>query len=171
MESFEEALFSRILEADEQQQGQEQQQNNNGGDEKAQANMKQAQEDNDAAKKAQGEHEWAQALSQSLGLEQGQTLTPDEVLEKLRSDPEIIQNIAGSEEVCSALKMKSEDILKLKDAVSLQQPDEANGDAPEEVVQATLTDEKAQDKTWGFIRDELNKLLNPECQQQNGGNQ
>ena len=106
--------------------------------------VQQAAENADAANKAYAkahkDANKAQAASNAannlaaevLGLRQGETLKPADVLAKLKADPTILDKIAGNGNLLGLLKTSKENILALKNAPMLSnlesKPENAEGD-------------------------------------------
>lgn len=90
------------------------------------ANKASAQAHKDA-NKAQAKSNAANNLAaEVLGLKQGETLKPADILAKLKADPSILDKIAGNENLLGLLKTSKESILALKNAPMLK---------PEEIQQ------------------------------------
>ena len=90
------------------------------------ANKASAQAHKDA-NKAQAKSNAANNLAaEVLGLKQGETLKPDDILAKLKADPSILDKIAGNGNLLGLLKTSKESILALKNAPMLK---------PEEIQQ------------------------------------
>lgn len=83
--------------------------------------VQQAAENADAANKAQAKSNAANNLAaEVLGLKQGETLKPADVLAKLKADPSILDKIAGNGNLLGLLKTSKENILALKNAPMLK---------------------------------------------------
>ena len=90
------------------------------------ANKASAQAHKDA-NKAQAKSNAANNLAaEVLGLKQGETLKPADILAKLKADPSILDRIAGNGNFLGLLKTSKESILALKNAPMLK---------PEEIQQ------------------------------------
>lgn len=90
------------------------------------ANKASAQAHKDA-NKAQAKSNAANNLAaEVLGLKQGETLKPADILAKLKADPSILDKIAGNRNLLGLLKTSKESILALKNAPMLK---------PEEIQQ------------------------------------
>lgn len=98
--TFEEALFKEDMQA-----------------------VQQASKNQDAAQKkaddAQSTADSFSIIRQEFGLKDGETLTPDQVIGKIKENPSILDEIAGDKESCEALKMQPDQIKNLKNAASL----------------------------------------------------
>lgn len=86
-----------------------------------------------------------------LGLQQGETLKPADVLAKLKADPTILDKIAGDENLLGMLKTPKENILALKNAPMLNsqeetQPDKSEPAQTNQGEAAPTTEQSAQPK-------------------------
>lgn len=93
--------------------------------------VQQASKEQDAAqKKADNAQSTADSFSkirQEFGLKDGETLTPDQVIGKIKENPNILDEIAGDKESCKALNMQPDQIKNLKNAASLGGGENAEG--------------------------------------------
>jgi len=95
------------------------------------ANKASAQAHKDA-NEAQAKSDTASNLAAKvLGLRQGETLKPADVLAKLKADPTILDKIAGDENLLGMLKISKENILALKNAPMLNTQEETQQDNSE----------------------------------------
>lgn len=95
------------------------------------ANKASAQAHKDA-NEAQAKSDTANNLAAKvLGLQQGETLKPADVLAKLKADPTILDKIAGDENLLGMLKTSKENILALKNAPMLNSQEETQPDKSE----------------------------------------
>lgn len=88
---------------------------------------KQSKKDNGTAQAAEGIKDVA---AKTLGLQPGATLTPAEVMEKLKSDPSLLDKLAKINGFGDAVEMKPEDIINLKNAASLGSGESDNATPP-----------------------------------------
>lgn len=106
--TFEEALFKEDMQA-----------------------VQQASKNQDAAQKkadnAQSTADSFTIIRQEFGLKDGETLTPDQVIGKIKENPNILDEIAGDKESCKALNMQPDQIKNLKNAASLGGGENAEG--------------------------------------------
>lgn len=114
------------------------------------ANKASAQAHKDA-NEAQAKSDTANNLAAKvLGLQQGETLKPADVLAKLKADPTILDKVAGDENLLGMLKTSKENILALKNAPMLNSQEETqqqNNSEPAQTNQgeaAPTTDTAAQ---------------------------
>lgn len=119
------------------------------------ANKASAQAHKDA-NEAQAKSDTANNLAAKvLGLQQGETLKPADVLAKLKADPTILDKIAGDENLLGMLKTSKENILALKNAPMLNSQEETqpanpkkeNSSAEKVPKQDTETDVGAEEKS------------------------
>lgn len=93
--------------------------------------VQQASKKQDAAQKkadnAQSTADSFTIIRQEFGLKDGETLTPDQVIGKIKENPSILDEIAGDKESCEALKMQPDQIKNLKNAASLGGGENAEG--------------------------------------------
>lgn len=116
--TFEEALFREDMQAVQQ------------ASEKQDAAQKKADDANAKANNAQSTTDSFSIIRQEFGLKDGETLTPDQVIEKIKENPGILDEIAGDKESCEALKMQPDQIKNLKNAATLGGGENAeNGNA------------------------------------------
>ena len=98
--TFEEALFKEDMQA-----------------------VQQASKNQDTAQKkaddAQSTADSFSIIRQEFGLKDGETLTPDQIIGKIKENPNILNEIAGDEKSCKALNMQPDQIKNLKNAASL----------------------------------------------------
>lgn len=113
--TFEEALFREDMQAI-QQASKEQD-----------AAQKKADDANAKANNAQSTADSFSKIRQEFGLKDGETLTPDQVIGKIKENPGILDEIAGDKESCEALKMQPDQIKNLKNAASLGGGENAEG--------------------------------------------
>lgn len=93
------------------------------------ANKASAQAHKDA-NKAQAKSNAANNLAaEVLGLKQGETLKPADVLAKLKADPSILDKIAGNGNLLGLLKTSKENILALKNAPMLKPEETQQNDS------------------------------------------
>lgn len=93
------------------------------------ANKASAQAHKDA-NKAQANFNAANNLAaEVLGLKQGATLKPADVLAKLKADPSILDKIAGNGNLLGLLKTSKENILALKNAPMLKPEETQQNDS------------------------------------------
>lgn len=106
--TFEEALFKEDMQA-----------------------VQQASKNQDAAQKkaddAQSTADSFSIIRQEFGLKDGETLTPDQIIGKIKENPNILDEIAGDEKSCKALNMQPDQIKNLKNAASLGGGENAEG--------------------------------------------
>lgn len=106
--TFEEALFKEDMQA-----------------------VQQASKNQDAAQKkaddAQSTADSFSIIRQEFGLKDGETLTPDQIIGKIKENPNILDEIAGDKESCKALNMQPDQIKNLKNAASLGGGENAEG--------------------------------------------
>lgn len=106
--TFEEALFKEDMQA-----------------------VQQASKNQDAAQKkaddAQSTADSFSIIRQEFGLKDGETLTPDQIIGKIKENPNILDDIAGNKESCKALNMQPDQIKNLKNAASLGGGENAEG--------------------------------------------
>lgn len=123
------------------------------------ANKASAQAHKDASE-AQAKSDTANNLAAKvLGLQQGETLKPADVLAKLKADPTILDKIAGDENLLGMLKTSKENILTLKNAPMLSAQEAEKDtvkDGPIEIKCSETSDE------WNFIVEKLKALINPQ---------
>lgn len=82
------------------------------------------------ANKAQANSNAANNLAaEVLGLKQGSTLKPADVLAKLKADPSILDKIAGNGNLLGLLKTSKENILALKNAPMLKPEETQQNDS------------------------------------------
>lgn len=82
------------------------------------------------ANKAQAKSNAANNLAaEVLGLKQGETLKPADVLAKLKADPSILDKIAGNGNLLGLLKTSKENILALKNAPMLKPEETQQNDS------------------------------------------
>lgn len=93
--------------------------------------VQQASKEQDAAQKkadnAQSTADSFTKIRQEFGLKDGETLTPDQVIGKIKENPNILDEIAGDKESCKALNMQPDQIKNLKNAASLGGGENAEG--------------------------------------------
>ena len=93
--------------------------------------VQQASKEQDAAQKkadnAQSTADSFTIIRQKFGLKDGETLTPDQVIGKIKENPNILDEIAGDKESCKALNMQPDQIKNLKNAASLGGGENAEG--------------------------------------------
>lgn len=93
--------------------------------------VQQASKEQDAAQKkadnAQSTADSFTIIRQEFGLKDGETLTPDQVIGKIKENPNILDEIAGDKESCKALNMQPDQIKNLKNAASLGGGENAEG--------------------------------------------
>ena len=83
------------------------------------ANKASAQAHKDANKAQANSNAANNLAAEVLGLKQGETLKPADVLAKLKADPSILDKIAGNGNLLGLLKTSKENILALKNAPML----------------------------------------------------
>lgn len=83
------------------------------------ANKASAQAHKDANKAQANSNAANNLAAEVLGLKQGETLKPADVLAKLKADPSILDKIAGNGNLLGLLKTSKESILALKNAPML----------------------------------------------------
>lgn len=92
----------------------------------------QASKNQDAAQKkaddAQSTADSFSIIRQEFGLKDGETLTPDQIIGKIKENPNILDEIAGDEKSCKALNMQPDQIKNLKNAASLGGGKNAEGE-------------------------------------------
>lgn len=164
--TFEEALFREDMQAVQQ------------ASEKQDAAQKEADDANAKANNAQSTTDSFSIIRQEFGLKDGETLTPDQVIEKIKENPGILDEIAGDKESCEALKMQPDQIKNLKNAATLDGGENAeDGNAEgENAVQCDVsqlnckTAQGSNDKNyaaaWNEITGKLRTILGG---QQQGG--
>lgn len=163
--TFEEALFREDMQAVQQ------------ASEKQDAAQKEADDANAKANNAQSTTDSFSIIRQEFGLKDGETLTPDQVIEKIKENPGILDEIAGDKESCEALKMQPDQIKNLKNAASLGGGENAEGDDENaNAVQCDVsqlnckTAQSSNDKNyaaaWNEITEKLRTILGG---QQQGG--
>jgi hypothetical protein len=84
------------------------------------ANKASAQAHKDANKAQANSNAANNLAAEVLGLKQGATLKPADVLAKLKADPSILDKIAGNGNLLGLLKTSKENILALKNAPMLK---------------------------------------------------
>lgn len=140
---------------------------------KAQAKANQANADADKASKL------ANFFTEKWGLKQGEALEPKQIIEKIKADTSILDEIAKNEELRTALGYKTpEDITNLKNAASLGGGENAEDGNAEDAntVQCDVsqlnckTAQSSNDKNyaaaWNEITEKLRTILGG---QQQGG--
>lgn len=159
--TFEEALFREDMQAVQQ------------ASEKQDAAQKKADDANAKANNAQSTTDSFSIIRQEFGLKDGETLTPDQVIEKIKENPGILDEIAGDKESCEALKMQPDQIKNLKNAATLGGGENAeNGNAEGENANAVQCDvsqlncktaQSSNDKNyaaaWNEITEKLRTIL------------
>lgn len=156
--TFEEALFREDMQAVQQ------------ASEKQDAAQKEADDANAKANNAQSTTDSFSIIRQEFGLKDGETLTPDQVIEKIKENPGILDEIAGDKESCEALKMQPDQIKNLKNAATLGGGENAEGDgesdnaaAPAKPANCATADGDAnmndqQKQAWQSIVKKLNQI-------------
>lgn len=165
--TFEEALFREDMQAVQQ------------ASEKQDAAQKEADDANAKANNAQSTTDSFSIIRQEFGLKDGETLTPDQVIEKIKENPDILDEIAGDKESCEALKMQPDQIKNLKNAATLGGGENAEGDgesdnaaAPVKANCATADGDanmnNQQKQAWQSIVKKLNQITGADGGQQSG---
>lgn len=107
------------------------------------ANKASAQAHKDANKAQANSNAANNLAAEVLGLKQGETLKPADVLAKLKSDPSILDKIAGNGNLLGLLKTSKENILALKNAPMLS-PEETQQNNSEAAPQPTPQPQQQQ---------------------------
>lgn len=166
--TFEEALFREDMQAVQQ------------ASEKQDAAQKEADDANAKANNAQSTTDSFSIIRQEFGLRDGETLTPDQVIEKIKENPGILDEIAGDKESCEALKMQPDQIKNLKNAASLGGGENAEGEGendnaatPAKLATCATADKDAnmndqQKQAWQSIVKKLNQITGADGGQQGG---
>lgn len=93
------------------------------------ANKASAQAHKDANKAQANSNAANNLAAEVLGLKQGATLKPADVLAKLKADPSILDKIAGNVNLLGLLKTSKENILALKNAPMLKPEENQQNDS------------------------------------------
>lgn len=93
------------------------------------ANKASAQAHKDANKAQANSNAANNLAAEVLGLKQGETLKPADVLAKLKADPSILDKIAGNGNLLGLLKTSKENILALKNAPMLKPEETQQNDS------------------------------------------
>lgn len=93
------------------------------------ANKASAQAHKDANKAQANSNAANNLAAEVLGLKQGATLKPADVLAKLKADPSILDKIAGNGNLLGLLKTSKENILELKNAPMLKPEENQQNDS------------------------------------------
>ena len=93
------------------------------------ANKASAQAHKDANKAQANSNAANNLAAEVLGLKQGATLKPADVLAKLKADPSILDKIAGNGNLLGLLKTSKENILALKNAPMLKPEETQQNDS------------------------------------------
>ena len=120
------------------------------------------------ANKAQAKSNAANNLAaEVLGLKQGETLKPADVLAKLKADPSILDKIAGNGNLLGLLKTSKESILALKNAPMLNnlesKPENTETDVTAKPANCATAEKDAnmndqQKNAWKSIVKKLNQI-------------
>jgi hypothetical protein len=112
--------------------------------------VRQASKEQDAAQKkaddAQSTADSFSIIRQEFGLKDGETLPPNQIIGKIKENPNILDEIAGDEKSCEALNMQPDQIKNLKNAASLGGGENNTAQAAPQAIQQQENEAKAEDK-------------------------